>query len=225
MSIKRLISGGQYGAEVAGLAAAKALGIETGGMAPKGYRTIYGNRPQLQKLGLIESRSSAYPMRTFDNVKNSDGTIIFAFDTKSRGTMLTMTAIHKFEKPHLMIDLHEIHEFFIFDVLFWLEDNNIETLNITGNAGKSKQESTKIFNLVKKHLIHYIHTNPLHHDIVDDFTTYQYSSFNSHLKTNTTILERNKVIEYFEDKKNYIFSHHQRARIILIKNLIKGDEE
>ena len=144
------------GADLAGLSSAHSLGLETGGMAPKGYRTIYGNRPQLEKLGLIESKSSAYPPRTFDNVKNSDGTIIFAFDTKSRGTVLTLTACKQFEKPSLVIDLNEIHEFFIFDVIFWLEDNNIETLNVAGNAGKSKKESTKIFNIVKKYLTHYI---------------------------------------------------------------------
>ena len=154
--IKKVVSGGQYGADLAGLSSAHSLGIETGGMAPNGYRTLYGNKPQLKKLGLIESKSSAYPPRTFDNAKNSDGTIVFAFDTKSRGTMLTMTAIKQFEKPHLLIDLNEIHEYFVLDVHYWLEKNNIETLNIAGNAGKSKEESTKIFNLVKKYLTHYI---------------------------------------------------------------------
>jgi len=154
--IKKIISGGNYGVDVAGLATAKSLGLETGGMAPLGYRTSYGPRPQLQKLGLIESKSSAYPPRTFDNAKNSDGTIRFAFNFLSRGTSLTLSAIKQFDKPYLDIDLNEIHEFFVLDVHYWLEKHNIETLNIAGNVGKSREESTKIFNLVKKYLTHYI---------------------------------------------------------------------
>lgn len=35
----KVISGGQLGADQAGLAAAKAVGIRTGGFAPKNYKT------------------------------------------------------------------------------------------------------------------------------------------------------------------------------------------
>ncbi|MEN8225967.1 MAG: transposase [Bacteroidota bacterium] len=94
----------------------------------------------------------------------------------------------------------------------------------TGSLFQERFKRKKIDNeIYLKHLIHYIHTNPVHHEVVDDFTIYPYSSYASHLKSNLTILEREKVIEYFEDRGNYIYTHRQKARIILIKNLIKGD--
>ena len=41
--IKKIISGGQSGADLAGLKAAIKLGIETGGFIPKNYRTENGS--------------------------------------------------------------------------------------------------------------------------------------------------------------------------------------
>ena len=43
--IERVISGGQTGADQAGLAVAKRLGIPTGGCMPKGWLTEAGPRP------------------------------------------------------------------------------------------------------------------------------------------------------------------------------------
>ena len=95
----------------------------------------------------------------------------------------------------------------------------------TGSLFQERYRRKKVDNEVYlKHLIHYIHTNPTHHDIVDDFSIYPYSSYQAHLKTSISILKRKEVIDYFGDRENYIFTHKQRARIILIDNLIKGDE-
>jgi hypothetical protein len=54
--IEKLISGGQTGADRAGLEAAKALGIATGGTAPKGWRIenpdgTSGSDPSLAEFG------------------------------------------------------------------------------------------------------------------------------------------------------------------------------
>ena len=48
----KIISGGQCGSDSGGLAAAYDLGIETGGTAPKNFRTKYGSNPKLKVLGL-----------------------------------------------------------------------------------------------------------------------------------------------------------------------------
>ena len=74
-----------------------------------------------------------------------------------------------------------------------------------------------------KYLIHYIHTNPVHHEVCDDFRQYKYSSYNAILSSRPTILEKKRVIDLFEDTDNYIFTHKQKARVIFIGNLIKGD--
>lgn len=58
----QIISGGQTGADQAGLAAAKELGLETGGWLPKGCITDEGRRPDLLALyGMVVSVPSAFP--------------------------------------------------------------------------------------------------------------------------------------------------------------------
>lgn len=101
MRLKRVISGGQTGADRAGLECAKALGLETGGTAPKGYRTDAGPDPTLKDLGLVESFSSGYPIRTSQNVKDSDATVWFG-KTDSPGYKCTLRATIVHSKP-----LHE----------------------------------------------------------------------------------------------------------------------
>jgi Circularly permutated YpsA SLOG family len=50
--IELVISGGQTGADQAGLRAARASGIRCGGMAPKGWLTEAGPAPWLADYGL-----------------------------------------------------------------------------------------------------------------------------------------------------------------------------
>ena len=59
------------------------------------------------------------------------------------------------------------------------------------------------------HLVCYIHRNPIHHGIVNDYSEYKYSSF-SYLKTNrNSFLETREVLERFGGKKNFIRSHEE----------------
>jgi len=79
---KKVISGGQTGADFAGLMAAKNCGIPTGGTAPKGYRICNpdgsdGENPDLKQFGLIEHESLEYKPRAIKNVQDSDETIWF----------------------------------------------------------------------------------------------------------------------------------------------------
>lgn len=74
-----------------------------------------------------------------------------------------------------------------------------------------------------KYLIHYIHTNPVHHDIIDSFDKYPYSSYKVPLKNKPSILKKEKLLELFEDKENYTYTHKRKARTVFIERLIKGD--
>jgi len=75
-TVTRVISGGQIGADQAGLSAAKACGIRTGGSAPLGWLTSRGPQKKLlRRYGLKEHYQKGYKARTWANVKNSDGTI------------------------------------------------------------------------------------------------------------------------------------------------------
>jgi hypothetical protein len=85
-----IISGGQTGADLAGLVTARGLNIPTTGWAPKGFKTERGPQKILgQRYGLIEHTSASYNPRTVENVKASDFTIILSPNPESRGTILT----------------------------------------------------------------------------------------------------------------------------------------
>jgi putative transposase len=93
-----------------------------------------------------------------------------------------------------------------------------------GSLFQERFKRKKIDNeIYLKYLIHYIHTNPCHHEVTENFENYPYTSYRSILRCNRTILEKDKVIKLFEDKENYIYTHKQKARIVFIQNLIKGE--
>lgn len=130
--LKRIISGGQRGADHGALIAAKAAGIETCGWAPRGWRTEDGPDPELGSLyGLVEHGSADYPPRTYCNVANSDGTIRFAGNFNSPGEKKTLEAIQKLKKHYLDVDVWSPHQ--IETVAEWIRHHEIETLNIAGN--------------------------------------------------------------------------------------------
>ena len=62
--LKKIISGGQTGADKAGLEAALVMKYKTGGFCPKGYLTESGNDISLKKLGLKQVRTPRYEERT-----------------------------------------------------------------------------------------------------------------------------------------------------------------
>jgi Circularly permutated YpsA SLOG family len=72
----KIVSGGQTGADRAGLDWAIKNGIQHGGWCPKGRRAEDG--PIDAKYQLQETPSSNYPQRTEWNVRDSDGTMIFS---------------------------------------------------------------------------------------------------------------------------------------------------
>ncbi|WP_020413184.1 YpsA SLOG family protein [Microbulbifer variabilis] len=128
---KKIISGGQTGADVGGLIGAKRVGIPTGGCAPLGYLTEEGARPEMLKsYGLVESHSANYEERTEENVKNSDATLILATMPSSDGTALTLYYCQKLGKPCILVNpwrncIVEIRDFINFV--------RPKVLNIAGN--------------------------------------------------------------------------------------------
>lgn len=145
----KVISGGQTGADQAGLEAARICGFETGGTAPLGFKTLTGPNYDLADVyGLVENDFSNYPKRTADNVKNSDGTVRLAYNFNSPGEKCTLTAIKKNDRPYYDIDLNDPIDPSV--TANWIIGHGIEVLNIAGNADRG---STKIFDEVKAYLI------------------------------------------------------------------------
>jgi hypothetical protein len=133
--VKKIISGGQSGADQAGLEAGVKLGLQTGGTMPRGFRTLNGPRPDFaQKYGIEESTSWNYAVRTASNVKDSDGTVRFAQDFDSAGERCTANAIHLFRRPSFDVRFEDMSPETISSFKKWLEANNISTLNVAGNS-------------------------------------------------------------------------------------------
>jgi hypothetical protein len=130
MTLQKIVSGGQTGADFAGLLAGRHLGLETGGTAPSGWRICLpdgsdGSNPDLADFGLVEDSSRDYPPRTRMNVFDSDGTVWFGY-TQSSGARLTIRSCHDRGKPVIVNPTAaELKE--------WVERFHVQALNVAGN--------------------------------------------------------------------------------------------
>lgn len=98
----RVISGGQTGADRAGLDVAIELGISVGGACPKGRRAEDGEIPA--RYPLTETRSSSYPERTRRNVLDADATVVLTLAaTATGGSRQTIAFAQRAGKPVLHI--------------------------------------------------------------------------------------------------------------------------
>jgi hypothetical protein len=130
---EKIISGGQTGADRAGLIAAARSGIATGGWIPRGFRTLAGPDPELAaRFGLREHPSEDYPERTELNVRISDGTIRFAAKWESKGMLCTLKFIRRHHKPFLDVDMKQPRP--VEEVVAWIRREGIKTLNVAGNS-------------------------------------------------------------------------------------------
>src|SRR5262245_56718099 len=96
-----IISGGQTGADRAGLEVGRSLGLKTGGWAPGGLLTENGPDQSLEAFGLREHSLPGYPPRTRQNVCDSDLTVIFG-EADSPGSALTKRLCLAYGKPFLV---------------------------------------------------------------------------------------------------------------------------
>jgi hypothetical protein len=100
--VRKIISGGQTGADRAGLDFAIHAGLEHGGYVPRERKAEDGRIDD--RYNLVELSTSSYPARTRRNIEESDGTVIFSLDRRlSGGTKLTLELANKLGKPVLHI--------------------------------------------------------------------------------------------------------------------------
>lgn len=130
-----IVSGGQTGADRAGLDWAIANGILCSGWCPSG---------RLAEDGVIDSRyplketpSPGYSQRTEWNVRDSDGTVIFSLCPElSGGSALTKTFSKKWNRPclHLFPEANEPAK----QLVAFVDEFFINTLNIAGPRAASE---------------------------------------------------------------------------------------
>jgi len=131
MVIKKVISGGQTGADRAGIDAAIEMGISYGGWLPKGRKAEDGTVPGKYSF-MQEMTRGGYPKRTEQNIIDSDGTVIFSHGKLSTGSALTVNLAKKHQRPWLYIDL-SLRRNQIISVQDWLIDYDIQVLNVAGS--------------------------------------------------------------------------------------------
>lgn len=153
MQITKLVSGGESGADIGGLRAAREMNVPTGGTAPKGWRICLldgseGSNPELGSVyGLVEHKSRAFPPSTKQNVVDSDGTVWFGYEDGS-GSALNRQLCSIYSKPLLVNPSAE-------RLVSWVIEQNISVLNVAGSRASSFNaliEST-VYKLVKQSLL------------------------------------------------------------------------
>ena len=133
----KVISGGQTGVDRAGLDAALRVDVPTGGWMPKGWKAKDGIHPEFaDKYGMTEHPNVGYAPRTKQNVADSDGTIIIAEDLNSPGTKLTIKTANRLRKRLYVCDADTGS----FDLVEWIVDEGIETVNIAGHSAEEYPE-------------------------------------------------------------------------------------
>ncbi len=151
MPITKVISGGQTGADQAGLRAARAFGIPTGGYAPREWTTESGPAPWLADFGLVECpkptdktrdavegwlyRSICYAERTKANATESDATLWFEMGEKdSKGFECTKKAAVGAGNPIYVVERGDRMPDATVGFLkqYW-NFKAIEVLNVAGN--------------------------------------------------------------------------------------------
>lgn len=134
--LARIVSGGQTGADQAGLAAARELGLPTGGFMPRGFLTEAGPRPEFARLySMREHADLTYTPRTEANVCLSDGTVLMG-DASSGGSRETKAFCIEHQKPCYelpwrsgeSVPLEKVADFRL-----WLAEHKIRILNVAGN--------------------------------------------------------------------------------------------
>jgi hypothetical protein len=101
---RKIVSGGQTGADRAALDVALELSLEVGGWVPRGRWAEDGRVPE-RYPNLVESESEDPALRTRLNVRDSDATLVLSHGEPSGGTRLALEEARRSGRPVLHLDL------------------------------------------------------------------------------------------------------------------------
>jgi hypothetical protein len=132
VTLKRIVSGGQTGVDRGALDAALVAGFACGGWIPGDRMAEDGIIPDWYPLTILPNGN--YRQRTRLNVVDSDGTAILHDGSLSGGTRLTRDLCELLNRPCILICARETPDPIAAAaaVLKFIENNNIETLNVAG---------------------------------------------------------------------------------------------
>jgi hypothetical protein len=149
MKIRKIISGGQTGADRAGFDFALENGIEIGGCVPKN-RAAEDGRISEKYPNLIETETENPALRTELNVIYADATLIFSRGGLKGGSKLTKELAEKHRKPFWHVDFTEstIRQA-AGKIKIRLASIDCESLNV---AGARASEDAEIYEKTKEFL-------------------------------------------------------------------------
>lgn len=212
--IEKVISGGQTGADRAGLEAARIAGIKTGGYCPKKYMTENGPDVSLKGFGLVQTKTNDYNERTVLNIIHSDGTVVFSKEDKDGnvigiGTLLTVNTAKNSGKPCIINPRNK-------DFKEWVVGNGIKTLNVAGNR---LSQNRNVYNVVFK----FLKTNLLIPSDISGTDTKEYRKFdkdiksikNNHVSGSLTLLNKlvDAVTDYVKNSKEHSSVVYKNIRL------------
>src|SRR6266498_4773221 len=133
-------SGGQTGADRAALdaalhynATANLPNLDITGWCPKGRLAEDGQIPS--QYPLIETPTSLYSERTEWNIRDADATLVLLLSATvppDHGTSFTIEKANELQKPSKIIFLDDDIMTNASQVLNWMNDNKVKTLNVAG---------------------------------------------------------------------------------------------
>lgn len=127
--LKKIISGGQRGADQAALDAALKFNFPHGGWIQKGRRIKGGVLPE--KYQLKEMPIPGFKDRIERNVMDSDGTAIFSHGMLTGGADYSLKMVRKHQRPGLHVDLKKTPATLASSKLnAWAMENLIEVMKL-----------------------------------------------------------------------------------------------
>jgi hypothetical protein len=128
--LRKIVSGGQTGADRAALDASLEMKFPIGGYCPLGRMAEDG--PIDPQYPLIEI-GDTYRERTKKNVEDSSATAIFYDSILQGGTEQTVVFCIKLAKPYKLIDIDLVTRELAVEVITdFIKQNNVAVLNVAG---------------------------------------------------------------------------------------------
>lgn len=136
MTLTKIISGVQTGADRAALDFALEFNIPHGGWVPKGRKAEDGVIPDIYELQ--EMPTASYPKRTEQNVMDSEGTLIFSHGELTGGSALTQQFARRHERPSMHVDLTCMRGVAAArQIASWISEHKIKVLNVAGSRASN----------------------------------------------------------------------------------------
>jgi len=123
MTIARIVSGGQTGADQGAIEAALYTGLEYGGWIPKGRKAEKGSKIPARYDRLREMPTPDYLARNRANVADSDATLVMTYGPATGGSKRTVEFAKEYGKPVLSVDLDRPREEVVPAIVEWLKSD------------------------------------------------------------------------------------------------------